>query len=325
MNRDIDPLIGGLASVTDREAAALLPEDAATALADRITATAAPSAPSAPAVPSAAPRRRRSPVVRIGLPLAAAGVGCAAVTAVVATRDGGAGGKPDITPTSPRVVLAAALTFSRKGGYIDVRVRDPLADPKRYREEFAAHGLNVTLSMVPASPSIVGTVVMMDTSEHTTERDVTTITAKGECETGGGGDACPVGVRIRSGYKGTATIVFGRAARPGEQYDSTAPATAPGEVMHGMTYRKHRVGAVLTALRERHVTVPEYRAVEGNISKVLKPGQVPPTWYVHDAVPWAKNQVLLFVGPNPTENLRNQPPASAPPGTPISPGATSTS
>ncbi|GLZ04696.1 hypothetical protein Acsp03_21620 [Actinomadura sp. NBRC 104412] len=310
MNHEIDPLIARLASVTDRQAAALLPEDAATALADRITATAAPSA---------APRRRRSPILRIGLPLASAGVACAAVTAVVATRDDRPGGTPDLTPTSPRVALAAALTFTRKDGYIDVRVRDPLADPKRYREEFAAHGLNVTLSMVPASPSIVGTVVMMDTSEHTTERDVTPITAKGECETGGGGDVCPVGVRIRTGYKGTAAIVFGRDARPGEKYSSTAPATAPGEVMHGMSFRKHRVEEVLTALRKRHVTVPEYRTMEG---KVLKPGQVPLTWYVHDAVPWAKNQVLLFVGPNPTQDLVDQPPASAPPN---SPSATPTS
>ncbi|MGI5207344.1 hypothetical protein ACQEU6_37920 [Spirillospora sp. CA-108201] len=315
MNRDVDAPIGGLASITDQQAAALLPEDAAATLADRITAT---------AVPSAAPRGRRSPVVRIGLPLAAAGVACAAVTAVVATRDGGSGGAPYITPTSPRVALAAALTFTRKGGYIDVRVRDPLADPKRYKEEFAAHGLDVTLSLVPTSPSIVGTVVMMDTGEHTTERDVTTITARGECETGGGGDVCPVGVRIRTGYKGAATIVFGREARPGEQYDSTAPATAPGEVMHGMTYRQHRVGEVLAALRKRHVTVPEYRAMEGDISKVRKPGQVPSTWYVHDAVPWAKNQVLLFVGPNPTEDLGAQPPASAPPGAPVSPSATPT-
>lgn len=303
MNRDIDPLIGGLASVTDRQAEALLPDDAATALADRITAT---------AVPSAAPRRRRSPVMLIGLPLAAAGIAGAAVTAVAMTRDGGSGGAPAITPASPRVGLVAALTFTRKGGYIDVRVRDPLADPKRYKEEFAAHGLDVTLSMVPTSPSIVGTVVMMDTSENTTERDVTTITAKGECETGGAGDVCPVGVRIRTGYKGTATIAFGREARPGEKYNSTAPATAPGEVMHGMNYRKHRVGEVLAALRKRHVTVPEYRAMEGNVSKVLKSGQAPPTWYVHDAVPWAKNQVLLFVGPNPTETASAQPPSSAP-------------
>ncbi|GGP96992.1 hypothetical protein BKA00_004080 [Actinomadura coerulea] len=315
MNRDIDPLIGGLASVTDRQAGALLSEDAATALADRITAT---------AVPSAAPRGRRSPIMLIGLPLAAAGVAGAAVTAVALARAGGPGGTPAVAPASPRVSLVAALSFTRKGGYIDVRVRDPLADPKRYTEEFAAHGLKVTLSMVPASPSIVGTVLTMETSENTAQRDVTTITAKGECETGGGGDVCPVGVRIRTGYKGTAAIVFGREARPGEQYTSTAAATAPGEVMHGMTYRAHRVGEVLAALRKRHVTVPEYRAMDGNVSKELKPGQVPPTWYVHDAVPWAKNQVLLFVGPEPTEKASSEPPSSAPPGVPASPSPTPT-
>ncbi|WP_240809709.1 hypothetical protein [Actinomadura sp. WMMA1423] len=315
MNRDIGTLVGGLAPVTDRQAAGLLPEDAATALADRITAT---------PVPTAAPRRRRSPLVFVGAPLAAAGLACAAVTAVVVAHDGGSGGTPGVTSSSPRVKLAAALAFTRKGEYIDVRVRDPLADPKRYKEEFAAHGLNVTLSMVPASPSIVGTVVMEETSENTDERDFKTITSKGDCQTGGGGDICPVGVRIRIGYKGTAGIVFGREARPGEQYASAAPATAPGEAMHGMAFRKHRVGEVLAALRKRHVTVPEYRVMVGNISEGRKPGQVPPTWYVHDATPWAKNQVLLFVGPKPTEEEGNQPPASAPPGTPASPTPTAT-
>ncbi|MEU8119761.1 hypothetical protein AB0C21_13750 [Spirillospora sp. NPDC049024] len=303
MNRDIDTLIGGLASVTDRQAADLLPEDAAAALADRITAT---------AVPSAAPRKRRSPITFVGVPLAAAGLACAAVTAVVVTHDGGSGGAPAVTPSSPRVQLAAALAFTRKGEYIDVRVRDPLADPKRYKEEFAARGLNVTLSMVPASPSIVGTVVMEEASDNTDERDFKTIISKGECETGGGGDMCPVGVRIRIGYKGAASVVFGREARPGEKYNSTGPVTAPGEVMHGMTYRRHHVGEVLAALRKRHVTVPEYRVMEGNISMVRKPGQIPPNWYVHGASPWAKNQVLLFVGPKPTEEMSNQPPASAP-------------
>ena len=89
-----------------------------------------------------------------------------------------------------------------------------------------------------------------------------------------------------------------------------------------MTFRKRRVGKVLAALAKRHVTVPEYRAMEGNVSKVLKAGQAPPTWYVHDAVPWAKNEVLLFVGPKPTEQANSEPPASAPPGAPVSPTPT---
>ncbi|MFA1538519.1 hypothetical protein [Actinomadura monticuli] len=294
MNRDIDTLVAGLAPVTDARAGELLPDDAAAGLAARITATDAGASP-------AAPRKRRTPLLTVGLPLATAGVACAAVAVAVLSSDGEARRPPVAVSTqpAPKVSLVAALSFTRKGGYIDVRVRDPLADPKRYREEFARHGLKVSLSFVPASPSIVGTVVMMDTSDGTEPRDVTTITAKGECETGGGGDVCPVGVRIRTGYKGTAGIVFARAARPGEQYNSTAPVTAPGEAMHGMTFKGHRVGEVEAALKKRNVTVPEYRYMDGNESKVLYPGQVPDRWYVHDATPWAKNQVLLFVGSTP--------------------------
>ncbi|MEW2358895.1 hypothetical protein [Spirillospora sp. NPDC029432] len=293
MNRDIDTLIGGLAPVTDARAAELMSDESAADLADRITRT---------AVEPPAPRRRRSRGLAIGLPLAA-GLACAAVAVAAVAQDPAVQPRPNPTATAqgPNVRLASALTIEREGDHIDVRVRDPLADPKRYEKELAAHGLKVELSLVPVSPSIVGTVVMMDTSEGTRERDITAITAKGECETGGGGDACPVGVRVSTAFKGEATVVFGRAARPGEQYNSTAPVTAPGEVMHGMTFRKQRVSQVLAALKKRDVTVPEYRYMDGNVSKAMAPAEVPPAWYVHDAVPWAKNQVLLFVGPEPSE------------------------
>ncbi|TDD35074.1 hypothetical protein E1287_14975 [Actinomadura sp. KC06] len=299
MNRDVDTLIGRLAPVTDERAGLLLSEETAAGLADRITAT-VPGPDPVPG-PAAGPRRRRPVLVTVGLPLATAAAAAAAVTVLVARDEPGTPGPPVSTQVSPKVRLAAALAFTDRGDHIDVRVRDPLADPERYRAEFEARGLDVRLSLVPGSPSLVGTLVMLGTSEGTRDDDVTAITAKGECETGGGGDQCPVGVRIRTDYKGSAEIVFARAARPGEQYNSAAPVTAPGEVMHGMTFRNHRVGAVLDALKKRNVTVPEYRAMYGNESRDLRPEQVPPTWYVHDATPWAKNQVLMFVGPAPSK------------------------
>lgn len=40
-----------------------------------------------------------------------------------------------------------------------------------------------------------------------------------------------------------------------------------------------------------------------------RPDQVKPTWYVHDAVPWANDQVLLFVGP--TRQVHVDPPQKA--------------
>ncbi|HEU5029474.1 MAG TPA: hypothetical protein VFV01_31500 [Spirillospora sp.] len=319
MNHDIDPLIGRLATVTDARAAELLSDETAADLAGRITA--APAEAAAPvAGPAAvpAPRRARRRLA-IGLPLLATGVAAAAVAAVLAGRPGGSGDPGRPAPSGgahARVQLAAALSFTRKGRYVDVRIRDPYADPARYKQEFAAHGLHVSLSLVPVSPSIVGTVVMEDTSEGTRPGDVTEIRVKGACEVASGGDDCTVGVRIREGYTGTATIVFGRAARHGEQYQSTAQATARGEAMHGMAYRKRHVSEVLAALKKRNVTVPEYRVMVGSESQVRHPGQVPGNWYVHDAVPWADGQVLLFVGPEPTEE-----PAGGPAATP-SPTAT---
>ncbi|GAA0283720.1 hypothetical protein GCM10009527_094790 [Actinomadura nitritigenes] len=327
MNHDIDPLIGRLAPVTDARAAELLTDETAADLAGRILT--APAEAAEPAVePAAAPRRRARRRLTVGLPLLATGVAAAAVAAALVTQSGGSG-NPGRDPGRPapsgsthgRVQLAAALSFTPKGGHIDVRIRDPYADPARYKQEFAAHGLHVSLSLVPVSPSIVGTVVMEDTSEGTRPGDVSEIRVKGACEVASGGDDCTVGVRIRKGYTGTATIVFGRAARHGEQYESSAQATARGEAMHGMTYRGRHVSEVLAALAKRKVTVPEYRVMVGNESQVRRPGQVPGNWYVHDAVPWADGQVMLFVGPKPTEDASSAAPPAAPTAAPGSPSA----
>ena len=212
-------------------------------------------------------------------------------------------------PSIKARVPAQVLSFITSGGYITVIVRNPLADPARYRAEFAAHHLNITLKMVPASPSIVGTVVYIE--EPASGPDIETITAQGRCYTGGGGSACPVGVRIPVGFRGRAEVVFGRAARPGEQYESTAPATAPGEVLHGLHFAGDTVTQVLAMLRERHVTVPVFNYAQSGGARNVS--HVPGTWYVYDADPWAPGQVLLFVGPT-----RTQPGNQAPqPGTPV--------
>ncbi|WP_131738884.1 hypothetical protein [Actinomadura roseirufa] len=294
MNHDIDRLVERIAPVTDARAAELLTDDTAADLARRIT-----GAPTVARTGDIAvrPRPRDRRGLGTGLSLLATG---AAVTVAVTlvTRLGGA----EVPPTRPgngQVSLVAALGFIRKGDYLDVRIRDPYADPERYKREFAEHGLNLSLNMVPASPSIVGTLVTWDLSDGTTEDDLKPIRVKGACDVASGGDDCTVGVRIRIGYKGTGIIVFARAARHGEKYESTANATARGEAMHGMTFRRRHVSEVLAALKKRNVTVPEYRVTVGNETEARYPGQVPANWYVHGAVPWAQNQVILFTGPNP--------------------------
>ncbi|MFZ0189675.1 MAG: hypothetical protein WAL72_22330 [Streptosporangiaceae bacterium] len=257
------------------------------------------------------PRGRRRP---IRTPLAAALAVIALVAAVLAITRPSAPPKSATAPppsvkASAHPVPAQVLSFTSSDGYITVIVRNPLADPARYRAEFAAHHLNITLKMVPASPSIVGTVVYIQ--EPASSPDIETITAQGRCYTGGGGSACPVGVRIPVGFRGQAEVVFGRAARPGEQYESTAAATAPGEVMHGLRFVGDTVVQVLAMLRDRHVTVPVFNYARSGGARNLS--HVPGTWYVYGADPWAPGQVMLFVGPTRTPP-QNQAPQ---PGTPV--------
>ena len=278
-----------ISPVSDADAARLVSDDVLADLAGQITA--APLEAAAARRAARVWRRRWLAAVPAG-----AGIAAAALIATSAGHPGQETGPPGIGPLKPD---AHALAFTRTGGYIDVIVRDPVADEASYNAEFKAHGLDITLSLVPVSPSLVGTTVFVDTNGPDGD-SITTITAKGRCWTGGGGDECPVGLKVPVGYHGQANLVFGRAARPGEKYESTAPANAPGEAMYGMKYVGVRVARVLAMLRERGVTVPEfhYDAPSGN-GELLPPGKVPGTWYVYDAIPWASRQVMLSVGPAP--------------------------
>jgi hypothetical protein len=227
-----------------------------------------------------------------GIPVAA----CLAVAVLIATSLTG----PDqrVEPISVGPAKADALSFIKHSGYLDVIVRNPVADAKIYRAEFAAHHLNITLFFVPVSPSLVGTLVYAGGSG----RQITTITAKGRCWTGGGGDQCPVGIRIPDGYHGHAQFAFGRAARPGERYESTGRVTAPGEAMHGLNYRGMTVSKVLAMLLARHVTVARFRYLTASQDPCGKlPAHIPGDWRVNGADPWAPGQVLLWVGPAHTD------------------------
>lgn len=293
-----------ISPVSDAEAARLVQPGTMADLASEITAASLPPASAHHGHGHAAsstgrPRRRRSWV--IGVPLAA---GLAAAVLIIASfgspaHQPGAAGKghpvtKDRTVTKQRghATQARVLSFVRRGGYIIVKVRDPLADPARYNAEFARHHLDIRLTMVPVSPSLVGTLVYMGNSQGASP--IMPITAQGRCFTGGGGSACPVGVRIPVGFHGNAQLTFGRAARPGEQYESTASAFAPGEALHGMSIKGETVAQVLVALRARHVGVALYDAFRHNIAVHLH--HVPGSYHVYDAVPWAQGQVMLFVG-----------------------------
>ena len=291
-----------IAPVSDADAARMTRPGTLAELCAQITATPVP-APADVTVPAKSRAGQRR-VLLIATPLTAA---AAAAAIVLATQPRPA---PAMHPQRNQVAqLTAALSFTTSGGVITVIVRNPLADPSRYRAEFAAHHLDVTLTLVPASPSLVGTLVYFSEPPG---GQITPITAKGKCYTGGGGSACPVGVRIPVGFKGQAQLVFGRSAKPGEEYESTAPATAPGEVMHGMRFQGLTVGQVLAMLSRRDVTVPVYQYTDHGTGKLLH--SVPKDWYVYGADPWAPQRVMLSVGPVWPQPVTSGTPS---PGTPV--------
>jgi hypothetical protein len=167
-------------------------------------------------------------------------------------------------------VQLAALSFSTQGKYLVVKVKNPYADPKRYAKECTAHGMRIRLTMAPVSPSIVGTVVMMDGGEG-----IETITVKGKCWTGGG--EC---------------VVFGRQARPGEPYTSTTSAFAAGEELHCVDVRGRTVTAVLALLGRHKMSVALYNddPRPGWAENTRDPSRIPGGWYGHgreSVRPWA--------------------------------------
>jgi hypothetical protein len=276
--------IAELSPISDAEAGRLVSDATHADIIAQITAI--PSQPSRFGRSRTRASAGRRPVIRrlaIAVP-AVLGTAGAVLIAASAGLFGSAAG--------PGRADAQALTFIRHGHFIDVFVNDPYADQKKYDAEFKAHGLAIKLSLVPASPSLVDTVIYFGGSSDLSSIKV--IKSNGWCTTGGGGTACPIGFRVPLNFHGNADLDFGRPARPGERYEATTTATAPGEILHGLKVTGRRVGAVLALVRSRHATVAEYQHIVRDRGVLSR--KVPLNWFVYDADPWAKGQILLFVG-----------------------------
>ena len=258
------------------------------------------------------PRARRGALVGLGLATLVAG-GILMSSAL----------GPPSAPTGPAAVAADALSITTEGDLVVARVSDPAADPARYAAEFAEHGLDVDLTLVPASPSAVGTVIYLDenaTATGTDDRPVEAIESPGECHPGGGG-ACPVGIRIPAGYTNRIEVTFGREAASGEPYDATNDASAPGEALEGLDLTGLRVAEARDLIAGRDQEATEYRTLNPGTAETVAvdAGDVPGDWYVHAVSLWAPGEVLVHVGPDdepatPEPPVPTVPPTTAPPG-----------
>lgn len=285
-----DISIKSLNPITEEEAAAMVSPQTKEDLAAHIT-MAAPEAARA----ARSPWRRR---LLVSLPVAVA-----ATAAVVVLSSGGGG-----VGTQP--AEASALSFQREGGYLVVKIEDPVADPARYRKEFAERGLNIDLRLQATAPGKAGKLLFLE-DQYDPAGEIKTV--EGKC----GATTCTVAVKVPVNYTKYASIVFGRAAGPGEMFE-TGDGDEPGAGIGIPGIQGRRVSDVVAVLAKRKAKI-EYRYVSPADDRrpppnsivrgrevrpkgpypdgVVPADKVQPDWYVHDGLPGSTGQIILFVGP----------------------------
>ncbi|MEV5965344.1 hypothetical protein AB0L70_26480 [Kribbella sp. NPDC051952] len=224
---------------------------------------------------SSARRRRLVPVL-----VAATVVAAAAITVVELPGD------------SRQEALSPALSFSPEGNFLRVRIVDPYADTARYNKEFKKRHLNITLELMPGSPSIVGqspAAAFGDGSANIEQSDDPPGCAEA------GTVPCVPQFLVPKDYSGEAGLVIARAARPGEDIQFGGPIDGRGEALNGVKYKNLQVSQVLKILTQRGYTVPEYRLAGNNATG--SPKKVPGTYFVKDGFLHKDKEVILFVSP----------------------------
>jgi hypothetical protein len=185
-------------------------------------------------------------------------------------------------------------------GDIVATVTDPFAAERTLKAAFAARGLDVTVKLLPVSPSLVGTVVF--TSDNGGASAIQPL-QNGRCVTGGG--ACPIGVRIPATFAGKGYITLGRPARPGETYGVEASAFAPGEALHCSRLLGARVTTAVPVLQADKFAVvwredTTRTARDGTSSSFSKTDATPPANnYIWEAVMTAPGRIMIWTQPAP--------------------------
>jgi hypothetical protein len=251
--------------------------------------------------PALAPERRGPPARWLPRTAAVALVACALAAGIGVAVFNASSPTTSRSHRSSPVIKATVVSFRypKRGpdsGYIIATVADPFAAQSSLNAAFKAAGLNIVVTLVPASPSIVGTVTSM--SEPSDGPQIQTLVG-GSCVTGGGGvGGCPIGLKIPRDFTGAATITLGRPAASGEDYVSTTSAFAPGESLHCSGLLNEQVTTALPQIKADNITAywgNDPFPANGNDT------QTPPSGdeYITDANPVAAGVVWFRTQPQP--------------------------
>ncbi|MEU4392016.1 hypothetical protein [Kribbella sp. NPDC023855] len=202
--------------------------------------------------------------------------------------------------------LPQALSVTDQGERLIVRVVDENADPKAYNQQFKKLGLDIKVRMVPVAPSAVDKYATFGYQVGSDENKIGLLKPGENCAAtlNATDPGCQYGVEVVKTFKGKAEIMFGRAARPGEQYQyMPAQANGRGEELAGLSYQNKRVAEVQKLVAARGVRIGGYlnsktTMVDGvNTAKEVDPA--PGDWYVHEIWPRSPGVVEAWIGPEP--------------------------
>jgi hypothetical protein len=279
--------VGTLASVTDADLAALVAMPAARALFDDITS-------SDTGTPDPGRALRRTVLKPSARQLAAGFVAAAAAVLVGVAL---LGGSRDL---KPRTVMSPVAFQATQKGYIVARVTNPYATATSLSSAFRRQGLNMTVRLLPVSPSMVGTIEAEDVRDGNSTSIQPVL--NGSCVTGGG--ACPIAIRIARGFSGSAEIDIGRPAKPEETYSGSADPTAPGEAFHCAGLYGSTIRQVLPLLGAKGFTsvtwMTDTISASGHPLTIREP-MPPASNYVRAASLEASNRIMIWTTAGPSD------------------------
>jgi hypothetical protein len=216
--------------------------------------------------------------------------------------------------TKPRSLPKAQLVdFTTHNGEVIATITDPSAAVTQLDATFRAHGLDIIVTALPVSPSLVGSIVY-------TDAPVIRSIQAGTCM----GAGCAVGLVIPVDFHGSASVIVGRAAQPGEAYASAEDAFAPGEVLHCSGIQNEQVAQVLPVLQAKGLvvswrenlpstaspTAETPSGASGITSGTITTITAPPVGdYIASAVPISSTTVAIWVAssqPTPNTALLSQ-------------------
>jgi hypothetical protein len=154
---------------------------------------------------------------RAGIGLAVGGAVAAAAIAIPVLGSGAVPGRTGAQSHAPARLHPAGLPahlvdFTRSHGSLVVKITDPDSPVSQLNAIFREHGLHIKINVIPVPPELVGTIIYSDVPAA---REL----QAGSCQMNESG-RCWIGFVLPPGFTGSGNLTIGRAARPGEHYQS---------------------------------------------------------------------------------------------------------